>query len=108
MEWYRPTISRTAAKPPAYLVERISDLQHACTLAKTSPSEANLVIAQTISKLSGHHDDLFVPPLKAAMGIMLDSPVRGKEAVIKVIEAMIIEKEMKEAAEEDEKWTRRR
>lgn len=102
MEWYR-RLNKIAAKPPAYLIERISDLKHACDVAQVSPREANAVISKVISQLSKQHDDDFVVPLKDAAKIMLDSPARAKGAIEKVVEAMIAEKELLEAEIEDSK-----
>jgi len=102
MEWYRPL--KLAAKPPAYMVERISDLKHACDLAKTSPRDANLVISNVITQLSGQHDDDFIAPLQEASRIMLDSPFRAQDAIQKVVSAMIAEKDIQDAEREKEKW----
>lgn len=101
MDWYR-TI--TAAKPPHYLVERVSDLEYACDLSKTSPREANSVVSKVISQLSGQHDDDFVPPLAEAAKIMLDSPMRAKDAIEKVVAAMLAEKDIQDSEREDREW----
>lgn len=105
MKWYANI--RTAAKPPSYLVERVSDLKHACDVAKTSPREANLVVSRVISQLSMHHDDAFVAPLKDAIGIMLDSPARARSAIEKIMAAMIAEREMSETESDEKPWKTR-
>lgn len=106
MEWYRHLSNpRTAGKPPSYLVERISDLQHASDLTKTSPSEAKLVISRVISQLSDHHDDQFATPLKDVLRILLDSPRRAKEAIGKIVATMLAEREDQETELRD-KWTK--
>lgn len=107
MKWYSTAILHTAAKPPAYLAERISDLQHACTISKTSPRDANAIIARTITQLSTHHDDIFIPPLQEAMHIMLDSPVRAQQAVEKIVAAMVAEKDIMEEEQEEPTWMKR-
>jgi len=104
MDWYHLSNIKCAAKPPAYLIERISDLKHACELSKTSPREANTVISAVISQLSEQHDEDFVAPLTEAARIMLDSPFRAKDAIEKVVSAMIAEKEIQDAEREDNKW----
>jgi len=106
MEWYRPLL-KLAAQPPAYLVERISDLQYACDIAKTSPRNANQIISEVISQLSSQHDDGFITPLKDASKIMLDSPSRATEAIEKVVEAMLNEKTLQEAEREEQLWTKK-
>lgn len=103
MKWYERVITRTAAKPPAYLMERVSDLEHACHVSKTSPREANVVISNVISELSKHHDTDFIPPLKEAGKIMLDNPFRAREAINKIVGAMIAEKELLESEREEKK-----
>jgi hypothetical protein len=106
MEWYSHLLNpRTAGKPPSYLVERISDLQHASDLAKTSPCEAKLVISRVISQLSDHHDDQFATPLKDILNILHDSPKRAVEAIGKVVATMLAEREDQEAETRD-KWTK--
>lgn len=106
MEWYHPFIKK-AASPPAYLVERISDLKHACDIAKTSPRDANKILSEVVSQLTHHHNELFVPPLKDAARIMLDSPERATQAIQKVVEAMIAEKDIQEAEREEVVWKKK-
>lgn len=102
MEWYRLTMSKSAAaKAPAYLVERISDLNHACELLKTSPNEAGTVLSQVVSQLSKHHDDKFIAPIEEATKILRDSPSRASEVIQKVVEAMVAEKELQELEQEE-------
>ena len=55
MEWYR-----IASKPPAYLVERLSDIQYATDLARTSPSNARLIVDQIVNQLTSHMDHEYV------------------------------------------------
>lgn len=104
MEWYHLSNLKLAAKPPAYMMERISDLKHACDIAKTSPRDANKVISSIISQLSTQHDDDFIAPLQEASRIMLDSPARAQDAIQKVVQAMIAEKDIQDAEREKEKW----
>jgi len=106
MDWYQPFI-KTAAKPPAYILERISDLKHVCDVAKTSPREANQILSQVVSQLSTQHDDIFVLPLKEAGRIMLDSPARATTAIEKVVAAMITEKEIQESEQEEILWKKK-
>ncbi len=106
MNWYQPFI-KTAAKPPAYLLERISDLRHACDVAKISPREANQILTVVVSQLSTQHDDIFVLPLKDAARIMLDSPERAATAIEKVVAAMLAEKEILEAEQEENIWKKK-
>lgn len=108
MEWYGYLSNpRTAGKPPSYLVERVSDLQHASDLARISPGEAKLVISRVISQLSDHHDDQFATPLKDVLRILSDSPNRAKEAIGKIVATMIAERDEQEAEQRD-KWTKPR
>lgn len=111
MDWYAPLRKKqlhVAGKPPSYIFERISDLNYACDVAKTSPCDANQVISQVITQLEKHHDDDFVPSLKEASRIMLDSPNRASEAIQKVVSAMMAEKEIMESAETEYSWNKRR
>lgn len=106
MKWYQPFIKEAAAKPPTYLLERVSDLNHACEVAKTAPREANKIIAQVITDLSTQHDDVFAAPLQEAEKIMLDSPFRAISAVQKVVASMMLEKELKEDESEEKIWNK--
>lgn len=94
-----------AAKAPAYLVERISDLNHACELLNTSPREAGIVLSHVVSQLSKHHDDKFVPPLEEATKILRDSPRRASDVIKTVVDAMVAEKQLQEMEQEEKtKW----
>jgi hypothetical protein len=103
MEWFR-LLKKAAAKPPAYLIERISDLKHACDVAKTSPREANNILSEVSASLQKQHDEEFVAPLKEASKIMFDSPPRAINAIEKIISSMMLEKELLEAEKEKPKW----
>jgi predicted ATPase with chaperone activity len=111
MDWYLK-ISKAAAtqnspKPPSYLIERVSDLEHACDLIYISPKEAKRVLSEVSDQLLDHHDDAFVAPLGEAARIMLDSPSKAKEMVERVASAMMLEKKRQDAQRRrEESWNK--
>lgn len=104
MKWY--SFSKTAAKAPAYIFERISDLDHACEVIRTSPREAQAIISSVISQLNSHHDDKFSEALVVAKKLLLDSPEKARSAIMATVDAMKLEKAMqaKEAEEMKKPW----
>lgn len=79
MNWYRPL--RRASKPPAYIQERLSDLQYASELSKTSPSGARHVVDKILAQLDEHMDHEYVDDLKTASEVMLDSPKKARDII---------------------------
>jgi RNase adaptor protein for sRNA GlmZ degradation len=96
MNWYSKT-TLAASAPPAYMLERISDLRHACDLSGRAPGEAKKVIMEVVSQLSVHNDSPYAKHLTDAAEKMLDSPKLATEAIKKVISVMISEKEEHDA-----------
>ena len=95
MRWYRLSSTPRLAKamPPAYLVERVSDLKYALGLASQSPRASRAALLEVAASFDKHHEDLYSKPIRDAAQIVLDSPVRANEVVTHVIEVMMNEKE---------------
>lgn len=104
MNWYG-TIKVAQAKPPAYVMERISDLRHACSIAKISPSNAKAIILEVIRDLSKQHDTSYAISLEKAVGRMLDNPDDASKLVMKVIAVMLSEKIEYEDEKENKRGT---
>lgn len=100
MNWY--SMKKTASRPPAYIEERISDLEHAIELTKTSPQEARQAIARIIQNLSSQHDDEYVVALQGAADKMFDNPGSAREMMSSLTRAMLSDKRRK-AIEDEEK-----
>jgi hypothetical protein len=90
MNWYSSI--RLARKPPSYMMERISDLQFASELARTSPSSARAIIDRTIDHLCVQMDDEYVDDLKEASSIILDSPQKAINIMGIVVDYMQADK----------------
>lgn len=109
MNWYT-RIDRKAAPnstkivPPAYLVERISDLHHAMEVSNTSPSQAKSIIASVALKLREHHNDEYAIALEEAVSVMSDSPTRSKGIISKVIGMMLVAMQVHERKERSNTW----
>ena len=91
MEWYN-RLRREASKPPAYLVERISDLKHASDVSKTSPSSAKSILSTISSQLRSHQDDEYAVLITEASKVVLDSPARAREMIARAIVEMEADK----------------
>lgn len=91
MKWYDPL--REARKPPAYMVERISDLQYVIDIAKTSPSNAKSILNEVISQFEKHMDHEYLEDLGTAADVMLDNPQRARNLIGLTIGAMQMDKE---------------
>jgi len=79
MRWYQTL--RLAHKPPAYMIERISDLSYASELSETAPSSARSILQNVISQLEAHTDDEYVNDLKTASDIILDNPQKARNLI---------------------------
>ena len=108
MEWYGklPNIVKKA-KAPAYIEERISDLNHASDLILTSPRDAKTVISAVISGLDAQHDSEYVPFLNEATRAILDSPSRAKQIIAKTVAAMLAERKRIEKELEEPSWKKK-
>ena len=102
MQWYDSL--RVASKPPAYMVERISDLLHASDLARTAPSDARSLIDLTVSKLVEHMDDEYVDDLTAISGIILDNPTKARDMLDLVVGIMRNDKRRLEREKQRHPW----
>lgn len=105
MRWYGS--SRLAHKPPAYMVERISDLGYVTELSQKSPSSARSVLDGVIEQLSTNMDDDYVDDLKSASEIMLDNPQKARNLIDIVAAFMRADKE-KYDLEKNLPWKMRR
>jgi hypothetical protein len=101
VNWYASV--KTASRPPAYLVERVSDLGYASELSLTSPGAARSVLDCVISQLSAHMDDEYVESLRSASRAMLDSPNRARSIIDEVVSLMAADRDRLEEAD-DEPW----
>lgn len=90
MRWYEPL--RTSSKPPAYIVERVSDLQYAIDLARRSPSGAREVLDGIIEQLGVHMDNEYVDDLQTASDIILDNPQKAMSLIGIVVSFMQADK----------------
>ena len=78
MHWFRSLLKSAAIKPPAYMVERISDLRHAADISKSAPREAQRLIQRE--------------KLKEAEKRVLDNPLATNLLIQDIITAMKIAK----------------
>jgi hypothetical protein len=85
------------------MMERISDLRHACDLSGRAPSEAKKVVMDVVGHLKAHHDGPYAEHLSAAAEKMLDSPKLAAEAIMKVISVMLSERDEHDAELEAKK-----
>lgn len=109
MHWYTARQPhKFDVKPPAYLLERISDLHYVIDLANNSPSEARRVLAHVITNLNTHHDDQFVMPLSLASSKMIDNPTSSKEIIGKVIGMMLLAREELRRKEKTQPWKKKK
>ena len=97
MHWFRSLLKSAAIKPPAYMVERISDLRHAADISKSAPREAQRLIQRVMAQLDRQNDHDFAEKLKEAEKRVLDNPLAANLVIQDIITAMKI------AKREDEK-----
>lgn len=103
MEWYKSP----SPKPPSYLVERISDLEHASELAKTSPSESRSLLNAISTQLRNHHDVEFAKVVEEASRVVLDNPTKAMAVIGSAIDQMLSDKDdhdVSQEAERKNKW----
>jgi hypothetical protein len=93
LEWYTEYNRRLASKPPAYVVERISDLRHALDVSKTSPSTARIILNRLVAQLSVHRDNEYVNAIEDASKAVVDNPVRARSIIAYVVQTMISDKD---------------
>ena len=92
MRWYL-RVKQAGTKPPAYLLERISDIRHAATLLRTEPGEARKILAEVASALESHGDKEHAAATLAVATASRDSPPKAREMALAIIKEMMIEKE---------------
>ena len=94
MEWFR-LIKKAEATitPPAYMVERIKDLEYASKIASKAPRESRAVLLDLAVKFQKHMNEDYAAEVTGAAEVVLDSPVRAKTAISIMIDRMLIEKE---------------
>lgn len=104
MRWYsRLSSIRTAAdqppaQPPAYVEERVSDLEYAQEFLFKNPAQAKKILAAVAEQISQHHDDKFLEPIRRAAELLSNGNPRNAHEMIEATkQAMIAERKMKEA-----------
>lgn len=104
MKWYK-----TSSRPPSYVIERVSDLEHAAELMGTSPLDARQVLSAVIFSLKEHNDSEYVAPLEEAVVLLGDSPSKSAELVKAVAASMTMDKRKKLSKEraKEKVWKRR-
>lgn len=108
MEWYTNYKKRLASKPPAYVLERISDLRHAIDVSKTSPSTAKSILSRLVAQLSSHHDNEYVNAIEDASKAILDNPVRARSIIAYVVQTMSDDKDAHDSKKTNTwKWKRK-
>lgn len=82
-------------RPPAYFMERVSDLKHVVDVMADSPRSAKSILAAIMIQLRKHHDENpeFMMPLAKASDTILDNPTRAKDLIMLAINVMEREKE---------------
>ena len=103
MLWYTK-MNKQASAPPAYIIERISDLSHAIELITSSPGKAKEVLLHVSERLAGQKDDEFSKPILEAVSCIIDNPSRAKEIINRVIGMMIVAKDIYEESEKRKTW----
>lgn len=103
MQWYS-RLYKEAQRPPAYLIERISDLEHAIEVSRTSPTDAKAIIQHVADRLRTHHDIEYADTLDEAVKALSDSPARSSAIISKVISMMILSKDLHDEAERKKSW----
>lgn len=96
MKWHH--LTTTAAKPPTYVLERISDLVRVADVAKTSPSNARSLLRAVLKQLLDHMDDDYSEEINLADSLMIDNPKASIAIIESVAEMMRYDKRTKENA----------
>jgi hypothetical protein len=78
-------LTKTATKPPAYLVERLTDLERASSLCFRDPDAARKILYHLSAQFKEHLDDAFVEPVEKAALVLWDSPHKAKALIATVI-----------------------
>ena len=91
MYWYLK--KAFASKPPAYLFERISDLNHAAELCLSSPLECVKILEIIYKEFQAQNNPEEANALKIAIKTIKDSPPKAKECIIKLIDFLKYQKE---------------
>lgn len=93
MRWYNGHFLKQASSPPAYLRERISDLNHAADVSKTSPSNAKSILNRISSQLMKHNDIEYAKLVEEASKVVLDSPLKARGIISRAIRDMEADKD---------------
>jgi hypothetical protein len=83
---------RLAKTPPSYVIERISDLMRVIKESHISPRSAKSLLEKIVKQLQDHMDVEYLDDLQMAQDVMLDSPVRGSDIILLVVERMKADK----------------
>jgi len=108
MKWYAGRLTKMAAGPPAYLIERISDLRNASDVSKTAPGVARSLLREIIAQLESHNDKEFAAKLAQAERKMLDSPKMAREIIIQVVSAMLEARDVFQEEAKRPQWRKRK
>jgi len=108
LRWYAKLHRESQEAPPAYLVERISDLCHAVELMGTSPREARAVLDSVARRLRQQGDEEMAGHVEVAIKKSNDSPLEAKDMVTKVMILMEALKEEQDKREKSPSWKLRK
>lgn len=93
MKWYSRIKKQAKASPPAYIIERILDLQHIRQMASVEPGNAKRALLAIADKFDDHMDVEYAAELRGIAETMLDGPWRAKTMISNIIERMNDDKE---------------
>lgn len=85
MQWFVKLASKPTPRPPAYALERISDLDFASKVSKTAPGDAKEILAYVATSLRKHNDEDYARLVQDAAQIILDSPSKARRMIENVI-----------------------
>ena len=92
MRWYAGLV-REAARPPSYVVERMSDLSKAAKLARISPSNTRSLLSSISEQLTKQGDEGYAKMADEAARVVLDSPNKAIEIIAVIMKSMQADKD---------------
>ena len=93
MRWYSRIRKQAKASPPAYIIERILDLQNIRQMASVEPGNARKSLLVTADQLDDHMDEDYAAEIRGIATVMLDNPWRAKTMISGIIHRMSDDKE---------------
>jgi hypothetical protein len=88
VKWYKRIKKQAKASPPAYIIERILDLQNIRQMASVEPGNAKKALVATADLLDDHMDEEYAAELRGIAHVILDSPWRAKTMISEMIGRM--------------------